>query len=219
MLWNSIIKSHVESGLFVSALLLYKKMRELGVEHDGFTFPMVNRIIMSIQLDVVYAGMVHCVGIRMGFGADLYFCNTMMEVYGKCGCLVSARNVFDEMPHRDLVSWTSMISVYVCRGDVVCGLDLFEGMRRELEPNSVTIMVMVQACCATGNLSLGRQLQSHVFKNGLLFDIGLQNSLLRMYTRLGREDEVGVFFSLKLTARMLFLGMFLYPFIPLEGIL
>lgn len=170
-------------------------MREVGVEHDGFTFPIVNHVIMSIWVDVVYAGMVHCVGIRMGFSADLYFCNTMMEVYGKCGCLVYARNVFDEMPNRDLVSWTSMISAYVNGGDAVCALDLYEGMRRELEPNSVTVMVMLQACCVTRNLVLGRLLQCHVVKNGLLFDIGLQNSFLRMYSQLGGEDEVGVIFS------------------------
>ncbi|XP_038883286.1 pentatricopeptide repeat-containing protein At4g35130, chloroplastic-like [Benincasa hispida] len=195
MLWNSIIKSHFDSGLFLSALLLYKNMREVGVEHDGFTFPILNHVIMSIWVDVLYAEMVHCVGIRMGFIADLYFCNTMMEVYGKCGCLVYARHMFDEMPNRDLVSWTSMISAYVNGGDVVCALDLFEAMRRELEPNSVTAMVMLQACCATQNFVLGRQLQCHVVKNGLLLDIGLRNSFLRMYSRLGGEDEVGVFFS------------------------
>lgn len=195
MLWNSIIKSYFDSGLFHSALLLYKNMREVRVEHDGFTLPIVNQVTMSIWVDVAYAGMVHCVGIRMGFSSDLYFCNTMMEVYGKCGCMVSARDVFDEMPNRDLVSWTSMISAYVNGGDVFCALDIFEGMRRELEPNSVTVMVMLQACCATQYLVLGRLLQCYVVKNGLLFDTHLQNSFLRMYSRLGRQDEFGVFFS------------------------
>ncbi|XP_031745526.1 pentatricopeptide repeat-containing protein At4g35130, chloroplastic-like [Cucumis sativus] len=167
-------------------------MREVRVEHDGFTLPIVNQVTMSIWVDVAYAGMVHCVGIRMGFSSDLYFCNTMMEVYGKCGCMVSARDVFDEMPNRDLVSWTSMISAYVNGGDVFCALDIFEGMRRELEPNSVTVMVMLQACCATQYLVLGRLLQCYVVKNGLLFDTHLQNSFLRMYSRLGRQDEFGV---------------------------
>lgn len=195
MLWNSIIKSQFDSGLFLSAIMLYKNMREVGVEHDGFTFPILNHVVMSIWVDVVYAGMVHCVGIRMGFGSDLYFCNTMMEVYAKCECLGHARKVFDEMPNRDLVSWTSMISAYVNSGDIVCALNLFEGMRRVLEPNSVTMMAMLQACCVTEDLVLGRLIQCLVVKNGLLFDVGLQNWFLRMYSRLGGEDEFVRFFS------------------------
>ena len=75
------MKSHLDLGLFYSALLLYKTMRRLGVARDSFTFPIVNQAVSSLQSDVMYGEMVHCVSTKMGFGFDVYFCNAMIEVY------------------------------------------------------------------------------------------------------------------------------------------
>ncbi|CAN6686552.1 unnamed protein product [Malus baccata var. baccata] len=170
MLWNSMMKSHVECGLVDSALLLYKKMRELGVSHDCFTFPIVNSVVMLLGGEVRYAGMVHCVAIQMGFGMDAYFGNTMIDLYVKCGEIDRARNV-------------------------VCGLSLFNEMRLELEPNSVTMLTMLQGCCGTENAIRGSQFHGYVIKNGLLYDASVQNSVLRMYAKLGTINEVEDFFS------------------------
>ncbi|KAK2651996.1 hypothetical protein Ddye_011852 [Dipteronia dyeriana] len=103
--WYLILKSHVGFCHFDKALILYKKMREPGVEHDTFTFPIINRVL--------YSEMVHCVAMKMGFALEIVLCNTMIEFYVKCGCFNYAYKVFDEMLERDLVTWTSMISGYV----------------------------------------------------------------------------------------------------------
>lgn len=193
-LWNLIIKSHVGLGDLESAFLLYSKMHELGVVHDVFTFPIVNKALSLFRSDVVQAGMVHCLAIQMGFGLDVYFGNTMIELYVKCGYVVYARKLFDEMCQRDLVSWTAMISGYVYEGNVVCALNLFREMRMlDLEPNSVTMTVVLQGCCGTGSSKFGRQLHCYLIKNGLLSDGSLQNSILKIYTKLGTIDEVETF--------------------------
>ncbi|KAM1242246.1 hypothetical protein ACFX2H_033813 [Malus domestica] len=170
MLWNLMMKSHVECGLVDLALLLYKKMRELGVSHDCFTFPIVNKVVMLLGGEVRYAGMVHCVAIQMGFGMDVYFGNTMIDMYVKCGEIDRARNV-------------------------ACGLSLFNEMRLELEPNSVTMLTMLQGCCGTENAICGSQFDGYVIKNDLLYDASVQNSILRMYAKLGTINEVEDFFS------------------------
>lgn len=189
-LWNLIMKSHVDLGDFESAMMVYKKMREKGVVHDAFTFPIVNRALSLLRGDVVYAGMVHCLAIQMGFGPDVYFGNTMLELYVKCGSVYYARNLFDEMCHRDLVSWTAMISGYVSEGNVVCAFHLFREMRMEVVPNSVTMMVVLQGCSGTESSINGRQLHCYVVKNGLLADRSVENSILNMYTKFGDMDEV-----------------------------
>uniref|UniRef100_A0A7N2R7B5 Pentatricopeptide repeat-containing protein n=2 Tax=Quercus lobata TaxID=97700 RepID=A0A7N2R7B5_QUELO len=193
--WNLIMKSHLDSGLFYSALLLYKTMRRLGVAHDSFTFPIVNQAVSSLQSDVMYGEMVHCVSTKMGFGFDVYFCNTMIEVYLKCGCVDYARKLFDAMSQRDLVSWTSMISGYVGEGSVGSAFILFQEMMVKSEPNSVTLMAMLQACCAIESLIYGMQLHGYAMKSGLAIDGSVQNSILKMYTRTGSVEEVEIFFS------------------------
>ncbi|KAJ9181028.1 hypothetical protein P3X46_009203 [Hevea brasiliensis] len=192
--WNLIMKSHVNFGLSNEALLLYKKMRELGVEHDTFTLPIINRAVLSLKSRVVLGQMVHSASIKLGFGFDLYFCNTMIEVYAKYGRVWYARKVFDEMLQRDLVSWTSMISGDVFEGNVSAAFELFNKMRLELEPNSVTLIVMLQGCYAFDVLIEGRQLHCYIIKNGLLVDGSVQNSILRMYSKLGCVKEVETFF-------------------------
>lgn len=134
--------------------------------------------------------MVHCLAIQMGFGLDIYFCNTMIEVYARCGCIGNARKLFEEMPHKDFVSWTSMISGCVCVGNGTSAFKLFNEMRMEVEPNSVTVMVMLQACSTFGSVIKGRELHGQVIKKGFVIDGFIKNSVLRMYTLTGSVQEV-----------------------------
>ncbi|KAF3950457.1 hypothetical protein CMV_023793 [Castanea mollissima] len=71
----------------------------------------------------------------MGFRFDVYLCNAIIE-----GCVGFAGKLFDEMSQRDLVSWMSMISGYVCEGSVSNAFDLFREMMVKPEPDSVTLM-------------------------------------------------------------------------------
>ncbi|KAL5702896.1 Pentatricopeptide repeat-containing protein [Ranunculus cassubicifolius] len=65
---------------------------------------------------------------RSGIVPSTFICNRIIDLYVKCGCLVSARKVFDEMLERDLCSWNTMISGYVKGGEVEKGYELFEKM-------------------------------------------------------------------------------------------
>uniref|UniRef100_A0A7N0UEY4 Pentatricopeptide repeat-containing protein n=1 Tax=Kalanchoe fedtschenkoi TaxID=63787 RepID=A0A7N0UEY4_KALFE len=192
--WNSAIKSDVESGHFDSALARYRQMRELGVPHDTFTFPIINRAISALDGDIRSGGMVHALATHMGFGKDVYFCNTMIALYARYGVLSDARKLFDDMSVRDLVSWTSMISGYV-RGKGPCevffGFELFGRMRLEfLEINSVVLIVMLQACCAAESASVGLQFHGYVVKLGFMADFTVQNSLMKMYADKFHGNEV-----------------------------
>ena len=47
--------------------------------------------------------MVHCIAVQMGYGQNVYFGNSMLEVYVKCGSISDASKLFDEMINRYLV--------------------------------------------------------------------------------------------------------------------
>ncbi|XVE68583.1 hypothetical protein DITRI_Ditri09bG0080000 [Diplodiscus trichospermus] len=171
-------------------------MREEGVNHDRFTFPIVNRaVLLSVTADAKFAKIIHCVAVKMGFGFDLYFGNTMVDVYGKCWCFSDAYKVFEGMLERDVVSWTSVISGCVCEGNIAGAFSLFKKMRTEMEPNSVTLIVLLQGCSKLGSLIGGRQMHAYVMKGGLLVDGSVQNSVLRIYTSMGTVEEVETFSS------------------------
>ncbi|XP_074296617.1 pentatricopeptide repeat-containing protein At1g11290, chloroplastic-like [Silene latifolia] len=170
-------------------------MRQFGVQHDSYTLPIINQLYLRFGCDLRCGKMMHCVGIQMGFRLDVFFCNTMIEFYVKCGYISLARKLFDEMSLRDHVSWTSMIAGYVGGGDSMRAFDLFYEMRREVEPNFVTVITILQACSSCGDVVLGRQLHGYVLQKGLLIDKSVRNSLLRMYTCKGSYFDVETLFS------------------------
>ena len=149
--------------------------------------------------------MVLSVSTKMGFRFDVYLCNAIIE-----GCVCFARKLFDEMSQRDLVFWMSMILGYVCEGSVSNAFVLFREMMVKSEPSSVTLMVMLQACCAGDSLIHGRQLHVYAIKSGLETDGSVQNSVLKVCTTVPGQVVLKKFeyFSARLTERMMFRGIF-----------
>lgn len=170
-------------------------MRKLGIEHDGFTFPILNRAVLLLQNGFRHGETIHSLGIKMGFIMDIHFGNIMMDVYTKNMCFCFARQLFDEMTHKDLVSWTTLISGYVSEGNDSAAFVLFDRMRIEFEPSPVTVLVMLQVCCFSGYVIEGMQLHGYVVKNGCLIEGSLQNSILKMYTNTGRTRDAEKFFG------------------------
>ncbi|CAL2253224.1 unnamed protein product [Prunus armeniaca] len=54
--------------------------------------------------------LVHNHAITSGFDSNLNLNTKLVIFYSKFGRIVSARNVFDRMPEKNVVSWTAMIS-------------------------------------------------------------------------------------------------------------
>ncbi|XP_058113247.1 putative pentatricopeptide repeat-containing protein At3g01580, partial [Magnolia sinica] len=195
--WNSFIKAHVDSGMLDAALGLYRKMQESCVLPDNFTLAIVNRAISALPGCLRHGEKNHCLGIQMGFGSDVYFCNTLIGMYGRCGRIDYARKVFDEMSQRDLVSWTSMISGYVRFGNFHDSFQVFREMRMaEFEPNSVTLVTMLQACSIIGNVVHGRQFHGYGIRKGFESYEIVRNSILTMYTKTGSFKDAESLFGM-----------------------
>ncbi|RWW11303.1 hypothetical protein GW17_00025090 [Ensete ventricosum] len=184
--WNSMIRAHVDSGHFHAALSLFSAMRQGGARPDHYTFPLVNRAASYLASRVDVGEAIHCLGIKAGFAGDVYFCNTMMEAYVRNGGVGTARQVFDEMCLRDVVSWTSLISGYAHAGDFDEAFALLHRMRAEggPEPSPVTLAVLLRACCAAEDVVGGCQLHGFVIKTGFGGHELVQNSILTLFSKL-----------------------------------
>ncbi|GAB2221053.1 hypothetical protein Droror1_Dr00012217 [Drosera rotundifolia] len=79
--FNWVMRRCLESGFCESVFDVYKGMRMLCVGLDGYTLLLMNQAVMRVG-GLGEGMMIHCVGIEMGFGSDVYFGNTLIEVYG-----------------------------------------------------------------------------------------------------------------------------------------
>lgn len=90
--------------------------------------------------------------MRCGFGSDVVVQNALLNVYYKCGDpgdAVVARQVFDEMADRDVVSWNSIVGVYMSSGDATGAMELFKAMP---ERNVVSWNTIVAAFARAGDM-------------------------------------------------------------------
>ncbi|XP_010057662.3 LOW QUALITY PROTEIN: putative pentatricopeptide repeat-containing protein At3g13770, mitochondrial [Eucalyptus grandis] len=133
---------------------------------------------------------VHAHMIKTCYLPPVYLWTRLMVFYTKNGLLGDARRVLDEMPLRNVVSWTAMISAYSQKGYASEALDLFQQMlRSETEPNEFTFATILATCTGASGFQLGRQVHSLVIKNNYESQIFVGSSLLDMYAKAGKIHE------------------------------
>ncbi|XP_020214577.1 putative pentatricopeptide repeat-containing protein At3g25970 [Cajanus cajan] len=137
----------------------------------------------------------HCQAIKLGSIADLYIANNLITSYAKCTQLTFAHQLFDEMPHRDTVSWNAIISTYANSGHLDTSWQLLSAMRRSaLAFDSHTLGSILKGVARAGELQLGQQLHSVMHKMGLSENVFSGSALLDMYAKCGRVDDAYVVF-------------------------
>lgn len=139
---------------------------------------------------------VHAHMIKTYYSPLLYLRNRLVVFYVKCDRLGDARQVFDEMPHRNVISWTAIISAYSQRGFTSEALCLFLHMLRSgIEPNEFTFATIITSCFGDSGLNHGRQIHSLIIKSSFETHIFVGSSLLDMYAKCHRIHEARKIFD------------------------
>lgn len=123
--WNSMIGGYSRTGFCKEAFLTFREMRELGFHPDHFT--LVNLLsICSRSYNLDLGKCVHLYIEITGIEVDQILRNALLDMYAKCGNLLSAWRIFDRMLEKNVVSSTSMISAYSKHGLIRNARDVFE---------------------------------------------------------------------------------------------
>jgi pentatricopeptide repeat protein len=109
--YNVMIRSYVNNYLYNDALFVYRDMVNGGFRPDNYTYPCVLKAC-SCSENLNFGLQIHGDLLKVRMDLNLFVGNGLIAMYGKCGCLVEARRVFDEMLCRDVVSWNSMVAGY-----------------------------------------------------------------------------------------------------------
>ncbi|KAK9274671.1 hypothetical protein L1049_021922 [Liquidambar formosana] len=107
-------------------------------------------------------------------------------MYLKCGIFSSGLKVFDEMPERNIVSWTLVISGAIQNGDFEMGLEVFSDMTGNgLRPNEFSLGSVTKACTIMGTSEFGLCIHCFALKIGMEKNPFVGSSILNMYAKLG----------------------------------
>ncbi|KAF8663775.1 hypothetical protein HU200_055101 [Digitaria exilis] len=115
----------------------------------------------------------------------------LVNMYVRCGLVNKAREWFDMLQERNVVTWTSMIAGYGMHGHGHDAIKLFHLMRREgPPPNDVTFVAVLSACAHAGLVSEGRDAFATMKTvYGLVPRAEHYCSMVDMYGRAGLLDD------------------------------
>lgn len=197
--WNCMLAGYVHNKLGQSALALYARMQEeCASSPDSLTF--VSLLQACTSMETLQMGQqLHGQIQERGLQKDVVVGSCLVDMYAKCGSLLDARQVFDELSTKDVVTWTTMIAGYANSGLGKEALSLYENMRMEgiNVADNVTFACLLKACTSLGDLQHGKQLHSHILERGLEVNLVVGNALVDMYGKCGSlVDAQKVFHSL-----------------------
>ncbi|KAK9292826.1 hypothetical protein L1049_020806 [Liquidambar formosana] len=180
--WTGLISGYARVGLFDEAVALFLKM---DVEPNIATF--VSVLVACGRLGYLSLGRgIHGLVYKRTFGMGLVVGNALMDMYVKCECLCEAKRIFDELPERDIVSWTSVISGLVQCKRPKESLELFCNMQVSgVEPDRIILTSVLSACASIGALDYGRWVHEYIDRRGMKWDIHIGTAMVDMYAKCG----------------------------------
>jgi len=187
--WTVMIGSYADCDAYES-LVLFDRMREEGFVPDKVA--MVTVVNACAKLGAMHrARFVNEYICGNGLSLDVMLGTAMIDMYAKCGCVDSAREVFDRMKEKNVISWSAMIAAYGYHGKGKEALDLFHMMLScGISPNRITFVSLLYACSHSGLTDEGLHFFDSMWRDyGVRPDVKHYTCVVDLLGRAGRLDE------------------------------
>ncbi|KAL2249326.1 UNVERIFIED_CONTAM: Pentatricopeptide repeat-containing protein, mitochondrial [Sesamum indicum] len=187
--WTALISAYSQMGLSEKALNCFRLMvLDDGITPNDYTY--VAAISACARVGALRNGKeIHGRIYRREETVNSFVNNSLVNFYGKCGLLKSARLVFDAIPEINAVSCVSLITSYMQCGENEEGLRIFlRSLRRGVKVNEFSYGSILGACANLEMLEVGRQVQCLALKCGVKMDHFVLTSLVNFYAKCGELE-------------------------------
>ncbi|KAK6939805.1 Pentatricopeptide repeat [Dillenia turbinata] len=205
---NALISGFQQSGLTYDALKLFRFMQSpFG---DCFSTEVLNAPIQpnSITTASALAACADLALLRQGkeihgyitrnnFEPNIILFSALVDMYMKCLDMDSATMVFWRIMERNTVSWNAFITGHINSKQPEEAFKLLDRMLGEgVKPNSVTYILLLQACADMAVLESGRAVHSLIIRSHLgMPDTILASALLDMYSKCSSLQDAKTVFD------------------------
>jgi pentatricopeptide repeat protein len=189
--WNALIAGYTHNGLGHETLNYFRKMKDAGICPNEVTYVCIFKacsILGTLKIGEAIEAEVRKKGLLQKHSM---LNNALVDMYSKCGALKKAREMFEQLQERNVVSWTALISGYAEAGLGEEALKCFKSMQNEgVMPNAVTYVATLKACGMMGSVEIGEDLHADIRKHRLLKeDAMVGTALVDMYSKCGAVDK------------------------------
>ncbi|XP_023752420.1 pentatricopeptide repeat-containing protein At5g04780, mitochondrial [Lactuca sativa] len=193
--WNTMIGSYTQNGNEREALDLFVQMQREGTEFSEFTLSGV-LCACAAEFAVFECRQLHAFALKTSMLENMFVGTALLDVYAKCNLLKDAIRVFEYMPERSAVTWSSMVAGYVKNELHEEALMTFKKVQTTgVEFNQFILSSVVAACAAIAAKIEGIQAHAVLFKTGFILNFFVSSSLVDMYSKCGSINEAYLVFS------------------------
>lgn len=181
--WNAMLAGYTRFSLWEEALDFVLLMRSTTKDIDRVTLGLILNVCSGLS-DVEMGKQVHGYIYRHGLSSNLIVSNALLDMYGKCGNLRSARVWFNQMSQwRDNVSWNALLTSYARHQMSEQAMTIFSEMQWETRPSKFTFGTLLAACANMFALEQGKQIHGFMIRNGYEIDMVVRGALVDMYSK------------------------------------
>jgi pentatricopeptide repeat protein len=188
--YNILMKAHVKNAAPKKCIKLYKTMQSAGVEPSAFT--------MSILLDAHVGNhdvdqamsllrQMECADL-LGKPNSVHY-TTILKGLIRGQRIKDAVIFFEEIPHPDVVTYSTLIKAHCDAGMVNEALELLNKMKSVgVMPDDIVFNTLLSNCSRNKNLALGHNLFGQMMEIQVVPSGTTLEHLVRLYYKTSRPD-------------------------------
>ncbi|MCI39837.1 pentatricopeptide repeat-containing protein, partial [Trifolium medium] len=116
----------------------------------------------------------------------------MIVAYARSGDMDSASELFDGLPFKDMVAWTSMVTGYAHNAMPKKALEFFRKTREDgVETDEITLVGVISACAQLGVSGYANWIRdiAEGSRFGSASNVLVGSALIDMYSKCGNVEE------------------------------
>ncbi|MCO5599711.1 hypothetical protein L7F22_053816 [Adiantum nelumboides] len=188
--YNAMLAAYVDHSHGARALLFFKSSVDEGMTPDKLTYVSAIQAWSTLadtevakvarkppsKIFSLKIGLALHIDVCMeGLDSNLLVDTALVTMYGKCGCIDEAEDVFNEMSMPDIVSWTALFSAYVEQGQGERALNLHREMQKQKMLINDVLLMLSWTAMLSGFIEKGQgeealNLYKLMEKEGVLLD-------------------------------------------------
>ncbi|KMT05659.1 hypothetical protein BVRB_7g167920 [Beta vulgaris subsp. vulgaris] len=193
--WTTMVTGFAKNGQGMEAIRIFREMQSRGMEGDGIV--MLGLIQACAEIGDMKMGLsVHGHMIRKNHRMDVVIHTSLVDMYAKNGHLGLAYSIFCNMPQRNVVSWSALVSGYAQNGFAREALELLIEMQRVgCRPDLTSLVSSLLACSHVGYLKLGKSIHAYILRM-YEFENVSATAVIDMYSKCGVLSSARILFDM-----------------------